>query len=221
MRGDFRIPMFLAFLTPLAIGVAGCTYERLGEPELHFSEFESAPPRGNVVTVCHAYGCQMQTKVAIPESELAAVAALMRRTKRRNTPFEERRAVAYAVAAIERYIGEVVGTRTDRPGMDYRGSGDPTQMDCVDKSTNLTSYMLVLQANKLMKYHTVGIPIAKGNPLQGFSGWPHWTAILKETATGQRFAVDSWSFANGENPAVVEIEKWYINDLEHLPPSLT
>jgi len=31
--------------------------------------------------------------------------------------------------------------------MDYAGSGDPTQEDCVDEATNTTSFMLVLQVH--------------------------------------------------------------------------
>ena len=44
--------------------------------------------------------------------------------------------------------------------------------------------------------------------------WPHWTAVLKETKTGQKYAVDSWLFDQGENPAVVKVEDWYIKDRE-------
>lgn len=34
---------------------------------------------------------------------------------------------------------------------------------------------------------------------------------------GQRWAIDSWIYANGENPAVVRAEDWYITDLDSLP----
>lgn len=34
---------------------------------------------------------------------------------------------------------------------------------------------------------------------------------------GQRWAVDSWIYANGENPAIVKAEEWYISDLDSLP----
>jgi len=107
--------------------------------------------------------------------------------------------------------------------MEFGGTGDPTQQDCVDEATNTTSYLVVLQANGLLKYHTVTVPMTKGDllkaTLQGdpVKYWPHWTAVIQEKKTGQRFAVDSWIYANGENPAVVEVEKWYIKDLNNLP----
>jgi hypothetical protein len=90
----------------------------------------------------------------------------------------------------------------------------------VDEATNTTSYLNVLVHNGLIKHHTVGIPFSKENLLRGVSGWTHWTAVLQDTSTGQRWAVDSWIYANGENPAVVEVEKWYIEDLASLPKSL-
>ena len=97
--------------------------------------------------------------------------------------------------------------------------GDPTQQDCVDEATNTTSYMMVLEQNGLLKYHKVGAPFSKENLLRGVAGWPHWTAVLIEQGSGQHWAVDSWIYPNGENPAVVETEKWYINDLNSLPKS--
>jgi hypothetical protein len=89
----------------------------------------------------------------------------------------------------------------------------------VDEATNTTSYLLALQNGGLLKYHTVGTPFAKENYLRGVAGWTHWTAVLRETSNGQRWAVDSWIEGNGENPAIVEAERWYISSLAELPKS--
>jgi hypothetical protein len=42
--------------------------------------------------------------------------------------------------------------------------------------------------------------------------WTHWSAIVKEKESGQRYAVDRWPFDQGENPAIVKVEDWYIKD---------
>jgi hypothetical protein len=149
---------------------------------------------------------------------MAAIRELMEKTRAADTPAEERRAIAYAIGWMERRVGDAIGTKADRPGMDFTASGDPTQQDCVDEATNTTSYLLVLAHNKLMRHHTVGTPFAKENLLRGISGWPHWTAVIREKDGGRTWAVDSWIFANGENPAIVETEKWYIASLDELPP---
>ena len=211
---------FFIFLMSL-IGLAGCTFERDGPPAYHFQEFNAREPRGNTVYVCHAYGCQMQTAVTFHAEQIKQIAELMKKTKKADSAAEERRAVAYAIGWMETYTGNIVGTKDDRPGMDFDGSGDPTQQDCVDEATNTTAYLLILQGNGLLKFHTVGRPFSRGNILLGVSNWPHWTAVLWETANKQKWAVDSWIYVNGENPAIVEAERWYVKTLAELPKPRT
>ncbi len=208
----------LLMTIPVLAAISACTFEREGPPDYHYQEFKTRSPNGNTLFICHAYGCQMQTPVKFRAAQINEIAELMRKTKKADTPHEERRAVAYAIGWLERYVGDEIGTSADRPGMDFHGPGDPTQQDCVDEATNTTSYMLLLQNNGLLKHHTVGRPFSKGNILLGVSNWPHWTGVLFEKSNGKKWAVDSWIYANGENPAVVEADKWYVTGLNDLPP---
>ena len=179
----------------LFAGLSGCVSGGGDDPRIHYVAFGAEPPSGNRVTVCHAYTCKVQT------------------------PYEERRAVAYAIAKIDTDVGNALGIK-DRAGMQFSASGDPTQMDCVDVATNTTSYLLVLKANGLIKYHTVEGTMSKENLAKGLvklnpvAYWPHWSAILKENKSGQKYAVDRWPFDQGENPAIVKVEDWYIKDTE-------
>jgi hypothetical protein len=211
---------FVAVTVGLGAMLGACTHARTGPPVEHFSTFGVTAPSGNIVHVCHAYGCQQTTKFRFTAADIAEISALMAKTRLADTAFEERRAVAYAVGWIERRVGAAIGTSSDRAGMDFAASGDPTQQDCVDESTNTTAYLMVLQHNGLLRHHTVGTPFAKDQLWRGVAGWTHWTAVLHETAGGQRWAVDSWIYANGENPAIVEVDNWYISDLAALPASL-
>jgi hypothetical protein len=197
--------------------LSACTYEQDMPVAQHFQNFKTAAPNGNTVTVCHSYGCKKQSKVRLTAQEIGEVKKLMESTRTADTAFEERRAVAYAVGWFETNIGRKIGTSADRAGMEYNGSDDPTQQDCVDEATNTTAYLLVLQSNGLLHHHTVGTPFSKDALWRGVAGWPHWTAVLDENSTRQRWAVDSWIYENGENPAIVEAEKWYIEDLNSLP----
>ena len=207
----------LAMMTAVQ-SLAGCTYHRTGDVPVHYIDFSTTAPRGNRITHCHAYGCKMQTPYSFTAADIATVRAIMDKTRKADTPFEERRAVAYAVAWMEKRVGDVTGTSADRPGDDFAGMGDPTQMDCVDTATNSTNYLLVLQHNGLLRHHRVGTPFSKEDLTRGLAGWPHYTAVLVETAptgpqgTGQRWAVDGWLFASGENPAIIAAEKWYIEE---------
>lgn len=217
-----RQARILFCLLVVAVSLAACTHDRNGPPRQHFAEFNVAPPDGKAVEVCHAYTCAMKTTYYFHQSYINQLAILMKKTEKADTAYEERRAIAYAIADIEKKVGAKLGIN-DRAGMEFGGSGDPTQQDCVDEATNTTSYLLILQSNGLLKYHTVRIPFSKGDllkaTLQGdpVKYWPHWTAVIEEKATGQRYAVDSWIYANGENPAVVKVEDWYIKDINSLP----
>ncbi len=202
----------------LALVAAGCTHEGFGSAENHFSTFSVPQPTGATVHVCHAYGCRKQTKYRFSEAEIAELGAIFKKWRTKaDTPEEERRGVAYAIGWIEARVGERIGTASDRPGMDFSASGDPTQQDCVDEATNTTSYLTMMRTAGLIRHHAVATPFAKENYLRGVAGWTHWTAVLTENGTGKRFAVDSWIYANGENPAVVPADQWYIADLGSLP----
>lgn len=200
-----------------ALTLAACTHERSGPVEGHFQDFQVAKPVKNAVSICHAYTCKMQTKFTFKDADIAEIGKIMKKVRKDDSAGEERRAIAYAIGWMETRVGKEIGTDKDRAGMEFGGSGDPTQQDCVDESTNTTSYLLVLQNNGLLKHHTVGTPFSKDQLWRGVSGWTHWTAVIKETKTEQRWAVDSWIYENGENPAIVETEKWYIEDLGNLP----
>jgi hypothetical protein len=121
---------------------------------------------------------------------------------------------------MERRVGDAVGTSADRPGDDVFGAGDPTQMDCVDVATNITSYLLILERNKLLKYHSVGPVYVKDDIRRGTSGWTHYAAIIVETKSNKRYAVDGWKLASGEDPEIVEAERWYIDDSKLLVKGL-
>ena len=203
----------------LFAGLAACTHGGTGDVRMHYVTFGVEPPKGNTVTVCHAYTCKMQTPYTFSQKDLAEIRAVMAKTERADTAFEERRAVAYAIAYIDVRVGNKLGIH-DKAGMQFSASGDPEQLDCVDVSTNTTSYLLVMQANGMLKHHTVDATMSKENLAKGIvklnpvAYWPHWSAILKEKESGQKWAVDRWPFDQGENPAVQKVEDWYIKDRE-------
>jgi hypothetical protein len=188
--------------------LGGCVYEQEGPPQAHFEQFAAKAPEANTVTVCHAYGCKAQTPFTFSQSDIAEIAGVMDRVRRDDSAAEERRAMAYAVAWMERRVAPKVGTAGDRPSMDFAGSGDPGQEDCVDEATNTTSYLLVLQRNGLLRHHDVERPFAKDD----LSHWTHWAAVIREKDNGTRFAVDSSSGPNGDNPTVQAAASFYVPD---------
>ena len=116
----------------------------------------------------------------------------------------ERSALARSIALFEEIVGEHTGTSNDRGGS-VPGFGQPGQLDCIDESTNTTTYLRLLERHGLLKYHSV---VDRATRFGLSVGMPHTTAVIREHATGARFAVDSWFFDNGERPYIVALGEW-------------
>jgi hypothetical protein len=169
-------------------------------------------PEKNRIFVCSAYTCRTQTEFKFTPEDIAKLRSLMVEPKRSAGSAEERLRIGRTLAWMEKRVGDAVGTSADRPGDDFYGAGDPTQMDCVDVATNLTSYLLVLEANGLIKHHAVAPLYVKEDIRKGLSGWTHYAAMMVESQTKQKYAVDGWLLPSGKEPEIVEVEKWYIDD---------
>ena len=204
------------FAIGLAGGLAGCAYQSTGPIDLHYRRFEASLPERDKITVCSGYGCKVKTDFRFTRADIAQVTTLMTLPPKAAGASDERRAVATTLAWMEKRVGDQVGTSADRPGDDFAGVGDPTQMDCVDVATNLTSYLLIMQRHQLLKHHGVGTVFVKEDLRRGLDGWMHFTAVLVEAGTKQQFAVDGWKLASGIPPEIVETEKWYIDDRDIL-----
>lgn len=157
------------------------------------------------VEVCWDYGCDLSARVDIPAGDWQRIASLF------ETPAPdadgERARIAHAIALFEAVTGRIVGTDIDMGG-NREGSGQPFQMDCIDESRNTDTYLRVLEARGLLTWHDV-IERRKRAP------WildQHWTAVVREHASGHAWAVDSWFLDNGKRPYIQPLEAWLEKD---------
>ena len=194
--------------------LSGCAYSGAGPVEVHYQKYKARMPEGDRVFVCSSYGCRTQTPYRFSAEDIAAVKKIM--VAGAASAAAERDATKKALAWMGHKADTAVGTAGDRPGDDMAGNGDPGQMDCVDVATNLTSYMLVMERQKLFKHHAVGSMYVKEDIRRGWSGWTHYAGILVESTSKQKFAVDGWLLASGKPPEIVEVERWYIDDKDLL-----
>lgn len=155
------------------------------------------------MTVCHGYNCHFRTPLALSPDNMNAIAQIM--AEGTGSAAAEREALRKAIGYFEDRAGDVIGVR-DRAQSLLNEGGTIGQMDCIDKSTNTRSFMLLLQKQGLLKYHAV-----QGNVSRGFfldARYPHSTAVLKEKASGRLWAVDSWYEPMGGKPDVLPLAKW-------------
>jgi hypothetical protein len=161
-------------------------------------------PTTSLVVVCHAFGCSNQTQIELTTGDRARLSTLMAAGKL--SPEAERRALAGAVQWFDRRVGPIADTtrRVARAGIaEGRDSG---QMDCIDLSANNTSLFLLLAQLGVLQHHRAELPVSRGFLIDG--RLPHTTAIVGETKTGQRWAVDNWTRKYGELPEVMRLEEW-------------
>jgi hypothetical protein len=195
----------LAGALACAVLLAGCAGQSAGPARAWFGAHDGVAPKGERIYVCHAFGCARKTPVDLSGRHLARLKSIL--AKGRASPEAERRAIADAVAWHERAIGPIVGSQGDVGGYDLHNSGVPGQMDCIDEATNTTSVLLVVAEKGYLRHHSVSGPVARGFFLDG--RYPHATAVIRDTANGTSYAVDSWPDANGEPPVVQSLDRWF------------
>jgi len=167
-----------------------------------FAELSLPIPTTQWVVVCHGFGCQYRTQIALTSGDRAKLAALL--APGRASPPAERRAVAAASAWFDRRVGPAAGTT--RRLARARGNGEPGQMDCIDISSNNTSLFFILAQLHLLQHHRIERPVSRGVVIDG--RLPHTTAVLGEVRGGRKWAVDNWTHKYGELPDVEPLEQW-------------
>lgn len=152
---------------------------------------------------CHGYGCKFVTNVPLDKKDWKIISAAFR--PRAKAAEQERKQIAKAIGLFEKQVGPKDGTVEDIRGT-FRKTGDK-QLDCVDESTNTTSYLSVLQDVGLLKFHTVMGPTMRF-PIIHAGNWPHQTALIRDNKTGTVYAVDSWFRDNGAPADIIELKEW-------------
>jgi hypothetical protein len=186
-----------ALLAAPPAGRAGALLDHESQPEA----IESPTPAA--FTVCSDHGCARRSRVALPAAAWAPVRDVFAPPPR--NAVEERARIARAIGLLERIVGPLTDTASDRAG-DLNGFTAPGyQMDCIDESTNATTYLRMFEADGLLAFHRAGEPQGRGWFVTGF---PHWTASVVERGTGRGWAVDSWFLDNGREPPVVPLAEW-------------
>lgn len=175
-------------------------------PRLHADVFTNddvvTDPTPNHFSVCHGHGCATVKTVGMNPTQWQILKTVFKYLPR--TPALERERIRKAIAILESYTGVLAGTSQDKGG-DIVGLGLPGQMDCIDEATNTSLYLTLLKNSGLIKFHEVEDRATRGFLI---NGWPHNTAVIIDTVSGERYAVDSWFLDNGEMPFIVPLGAW-------------
>jgi len=153
------------------------------------------------LSVCFDFGCKSRQDVYIHTPEWRGVEELLIDSE---SAADERRRIGEAVAYMERIIGSMSPTGRDRGGNEFHENDAAGQMDCIDESTNTTSYLTLFEERGLLRWHRVIDPVYRAPQILD----QHWAARIEDVNTGEQFAVDSWFEDNGHPPYIQLVETW-------------
>ncbi len=118
---------------------------------------------------------------------------------------QERVIISKAIGIFEYYVSRQssINTWTDKAG-NVGGEDKYFLHDCIDKSNNVTSFLLILQEEGLLQFHKVK-PVSMRAP---FFFDQHFAATIAEVAHKKKYIVDSWFLDNGYPATVLPLEEW-------------
>ena len=196
-----------ALLAGLAATLWGIMQSHAYDAEMldAFAAYSLSIPSPTSVVICHGFGCAYRTEIALGKSDHSKLAVLLATGKA--SASAERGALATAIAWFDRRVGLEAGTTKRIARASAMTQSGPGQMDCIDTSRNTTSYFIILDRLRLLRFHRIQAPVARG-----FIISPHATAVLRETKSGQKWAFDNWTRKYGEKPDVMPLEEWMAAD---------
>lgn len=189
--GNIGIALFCAQL------LAGCT-----SISSNYSG-EITEAKSTRIYVCHGFDCSYKTRYTVTPEDWDRFAEIMAQGV--SSTEAERKAIAAANMYYEERASQAIGVR-DQAKSNIGQSRAKGQMDCIDESTNTRSMLLFLAENGWLKHHDVEGNVSRGVFIDG--RYPHSTAVIKEKASGKKWAVDSWFEATGIAPDIVPLSYW-------------
>jgi hypothetical protein len=191
-----------------SIPVAAAAPLRAGELSAAQAQLYSSvsiyPPSASAMTVCYGFVCRRREILNFTPGDRAALTQIM--NSGHASAVAERAAAQRAVIWFDHRMGPVIGTSKRVANADVRALDDKHNYDCWDTTRNVTSLLLVLQQWGLFKFHDVGDPHYRGNPL--VLQLPHNTAVLLDRASKVEWVVDLWPRGYGQPPDVMTLAQW-------------
>jgi hypothetical protein len=152
------------------------------------------------VEVCYNYGCTARAPVLLSADELKVVQEAFAAV---TDAAEERRAIAAAVARLYSAAATQSPIGADRGG-NIADDGVYGRMDCIDHSTNTTTWLHLLAERGWLRHHEVGDRVRRTR----FVIFEHWSARIVESETRAEYAVDSWFHDPGNPAEVFPLRQW-------------
>ncbi|HSH42754.1 MAG TPA: hypothetical protein VK973_11585, partial [Arenicellales bacterium] len=167
--------------------------------------------------ICHGFGCRLQETIAIDEGEWRQIKAFFREPAA--TAAGERDQIRRAVGWFEVIAGRYTPIHRDlgkneipgrfesvrrSPDQGEQAASTVGQMDCIDESLNVTTFLELMEQAGLFRHHRVVERAHRRSALD-----QHYAGQIEEVESGTRWVVDSWFYDYGSLPYVEEATEWH------------
>jgi len=195
---------FLAVFGLISLGTPGVAQELDLDVVRTLEQLSLPVPDPANPVVCHGFGCAYRTPILLRNVDKAQIKKLFGPAAVKSAD-AERKALAATMAWFEKRVAAEAGTATAKARAGLGHAGDPSQFDCLDKTSNTIGVLAIVAQMGLLRHHVIDAPESRGFIIGGL---PHTTAVVRERRSGQRWAVDGWTHANGELPDILPLEEW-------------
>ena len=166
-----------------------------------FCGFAIGQPIYEQISVCHGFGCSISSTISLSDREWKSVVGWLEKVA--PDAKTERDNIRQAIGWMEVIVGRHGPGRQDK-GLDLQYANTKIgQMDCIDESTNTTTYLRLFEKASLLHWHQVIDNIQRRGLIDA-----HWAGQIEEISTGERYVVDSWFHDNGMLPNIQKTKEW-------------
>ena len=196
--------MRLFFLAILG-GLPHLACSHVAGPETYLGDRDIKPPTVEKMTVCTGDTCELRRDVSLTDEDRRQLRAFF--NGKIDSPAGERERLKMAINWLEHRTG----VHTKRPPVERLNGRKLTEAfwnyhSCIDDTSNTTTFLIALQKLGAMRLHEVAGPAYRGLVIDGKV--PHFTAVIREKGTGEKYSVDTWLYTTGEPVIIKPLSDW-------------
>lgn len=172
-------------------------------------------PKGAVtLRLCFDWSCSSRNKVTFSSSDMALVKERMAACPGQSLHDRLQR-IRIGIWQLELLAQKYLPILANDRAINDFEAALKGRMDCVDNSSNTTTYLHLLQDIGALGGWRVSEPKVRNRfDVNGV----HWTAVVIDTETGLPWSVDSWYRPNGHLPLVMPLKNWMSENKAWEPP---
>ncbi len=163
--------------------------------------------------VCFNWSCKSRQRITMTAADMAEVANQMALCPG-NSLHDRLQRMRIGIWQMETLAEKYQPLFANDEAVNDRDQVLEGRMDCIDNTSNTTTYLNVLHDLGLLPGWLMEEPRIR----QRFSDLVHWTAVVVDSRDAGSWSVDAWLRPNGHLPFVMPLKAWKSDKIPWDPP---